>query len=313
MRYRLPAVAVLGVVGRLSVGSALLGVAGTPAKPPDASASANGVLAEATVPPGGQPTAGIHTLEARWLGGSGTTPGTRGVRRAHAFYLYDDPPSTVIRYVERHLTPGAVITGYGTNDRVVTFVTESLPVSVPDEYAASLSYQASATNGTWTHSELRIDAKIVWVIPHPLYERAPTRGIVQVTGFRRLTFLRTPGGPVTVTLPVSRVQTLLRTFDSLPVGPGPSNCAEGLEYFTIAFRPHAGAPASLRLVEGQCPLQVAVTENGRNVAFFSDSRCALLGAVSTVLPDRAVATKRAAAECSRARETKPKRSSPPRT
>lgn len=287
-----------GTAVRIDSRRAVLGRA-APSGASSAPAFAQSVLAEATVPPGGQPTRGIHTLEVRWLGGWGDTPGVGGVVGAHAFYLYDEPPATVAHYIRAHPPSGAISTGYGTHDGVVTAVTETLAVSGPDEYMAALTYKVAPTNGTGTRSELRIDAKIVWVPPRLTSELATSGESAQVTGYRTSSVRSLPSGPATVTLSPSQTQRVIEAFDSLSLGPPSVGCLEGVQYFTLVIRPRSGAVPSFRATENQCGNQVYVTENGKTVTPLWDQHCALLEAVGAVVPDRATATKRAAAACSR--------------
>jgi len=165
VRFRISAVAVLGIAGLLSGGAAALGADSASSLPSGATAFAQAVLSEATVPPGGQLTSGIHTVEANWLAGWGPTPGTADIVGAHAFYLDDEARASVVHYIETHLPRGAILSGYGTANGLVTEVTETVALSGPDEYLAMLTYQVAPTNDTGTRSELRIDAKTVWVPP----------------------------------------------------------------------------------------------------------------------------------------------------
>jgi hypothetical protein len=291
--------ALLGIMGLLTVGAAVLGEATAAPEPSSPEAFAEAVLAQATVPPGGQPTGGIHTLEARWLGGWGATPGTGGVIGSHAFYLYDEPPETVIRYIVRHPAPGSVLSGYGTHDGVVAAVTETVALSGPDQYLAQLTYQVAATDGAWTKSELRIDAKTVWVPPRSPTETAQAGSVVEVTGFHTLSIPWPPGGPVTVIVTGPRAEPLIHAFDSLPLGPSSTSCHEGLEYFSLDISRREGTPATFAATENACVNYVGVTARGRPAPALSDRSCALLLAVAAALPAGALATKSAAAACSR--------------
>ncbi len=292
------------VVGLLTAGAAVLGTATAPTGPPDRQAFAETVLARATLPPGGRPTRGIRTVQVRWLGGWGATPGIPGVSDAHAFYLYDEPPRTVTRYVATHLPQGAATSGYGTHDGVVTVVTEVIPVSGPDEYMAELTYQVAPTNGAWTKSELRVDAKTVWVPPRSPKERAAAGSLVEVTGFRALSVTTPPGGPVTVVLAGRRAASIIRAFNSLPLGPSSVGCHDDLTYFVLDIDPHEGLPPAFRAVGDACASSVGVSSHGEPRPSLSDRSCVLLEAVAGALPDKARATRSAAAQCAR-RERRP--------
>ncbi len=281
MRSRLPAVAVLGIVGLLTAGAAGLAIETAPPASSSATAFARSVLAEAAVPPGGRPTRGPH-----------------------ASYLYDEPPATVVRYVETHLPPGAILSGYGTHGTaragVVTVVTETLPVSGPDEHMAGLTYQVAATNGPGTRSELRIDAHTVWVPPRSGSELATDGETAEVTGYRTASVTKLhPSGPVTVTLSPSRAAKLVRAFDSLPLGPSSVDCLEDVTDFSIVIHPRFGVGAPFSVTGYACGNSVGVSENRKAVPSLWDQHCALIDAVDAVLPARATATKSAEAVCSR--------------
>lgn len=281
MRSRPPAVAVLGVVGILAAGAAALAIETAPSAPSSATAFARSVLAEATVPPGGRPTKGPRTS-----------------------YLYDEPPATVVRYVETHLPPGAILSGYGTHvsarGGVVTVVTETLPVSGPDEHMAALAYQVVATNGPEPRSELRIDAHTVWVPPRSGSELATDGETVQVTGYKTASVTRLhPSGPVTVVLSPSRATTLIRAFDSLPLGPPSVACLEDATDFSIVIRSRLGVGAPFSVTGYACGDSVGVSENGKTGPSLWDQHCALIEAVDAALPARATATKSAEGVCSR--------------
>jgi hypothetical protein len=295
VRPRLPAAVVLGTVVALVAGAAIFGAEAGSSGPSSATVFAQQVLGEATVPPGGQETKGIHTVTVRWLGGWGATLGVEGVVGAHAFYLYDEPRETVTHYVEAHLPPGAVLSAYGTHSGVVTAITETLAVSGPDEYMATLTYQVAATNGTGTQSELRIDAKTIWEPARPASEQAPSNDDVRVTGYGYVG-RTSPRRPVTVALRPPRAHALVRVFDSLPLGPGPSECHENTTYFRLVIFPPTGDAPSFRVAGEACDAGVDVTQDGR-AAFLSDRSCALLHAVAAVLPHSAAATKHVSARC----------------
>lgn len=279
MRPRLPAAVLLGIVGALVAGAAVIGAEGGPSGPSSAS------------------------VFAQRLGGWGDTLGVEGVVGAHAFYLYDEPRATVARYVETHLPPGAVLSGYGTNSGVVTVVTETLAVSGPNEYLAMLTYQVAATKGSGTQSELRIDAKTIWEPSRPAAERAPSDDSVQVTGYGY--FVRTlPRRPVTVVLRPTGAQPLVRAFDSLPLGPGPPECLGDTTYFELVISPPAGGGPTFRVGGDACGAEVGVAQDGTAVAYLSDQSCALLHAVGAALPASASATKHMAAMCSSGRKRK---------
>jgi hypothetical protein len=295
-RYRLPAVAVLSVLGLLTLGAALLGAATAAPAPSPASAFAQNVLAEATVPPGGQPTTTIDSLEGDWLTSVGR-PGVEGIVDVHSLYFYDEPPDTVASYVQTHLPPGATFAGTGTATGIAKFVTVSLPVAGPNEYMARLIYAAAPTNDTFTHSELRIDAQTVWVPDRPATERAPTGGVVEVTGFRSASPRTGSRGPVTVVVPTVRARTLVDDLNALPLGPEGGVCMEVTPLWSVTFRPSLGAAPTFVAQDVGCDGWVDVTQHGRSMPLVLDRNCTILQDVAALLPSTAQATRSAATTC----------------
>lgn len=296
VRFRLPAVAVLGLVGLLTAGAAILGVATSTALPASARAFAASVLAEATVPPGGLPTRGIHTLEVRWLGGWGWTPGVRGVMGLHGFYLYNEPPTTVADYIEINPPAGVRTIGTGTANGIVKFVTEKVPVSGPDEYAAWLTYSVAPTNGTFTKSELRIDSKTVWVPARTESEQAPSAGLVEVTGFRTDTVRKRDQGPVTVVVSQGRARHLLRDLDGLPRGASGA-CRDAEDLWSVTVRPSPHSSPSFTALGAGCDASVFVTIHGRTMPVLVDRGCVVLRDVAALVPKRARGTIAASRTC----------------
>lgn len=193
--------------------------------------------------------------------------------------------------------PRGALAGNGTSDGEVQSVTQTVPVSGADEYMAELTYQVAPTDVTRTTSELRIDAKTVWVPPRPKTGYAPKHGTVDVTGFATLWVMQAPTGRVTVDVTGRRAEKLIAAFDSLQRGPSSFTCMEDEEDFTFAIRPRAGAPVSFRVTEEECENSVGVTAPGKADESLTDRSCVLLGAVAVVLPQRAGATRAAARRC----------------
>jgi hypothetical protein len=297
--FRIPATALIGAVGILAAGGAVLGVETAPSRASSAEAFAKEVLGEATVPPGGQPTAGIHTVDVRWLGGWGGTPGVQGVFGVHAFYLYDEPLTTVADYIEKHPPPGVRTTGSGTANGVVTSISETVPVSGPSEYAAWLTYSVAPTNSTLTRSELRIDAKTVWVPRRPAFEKAPGGGVVEVTGFKSGSPRAGARGAVTVVVSTDKARALIRDLNSLTLGAS-TFCLEAIPLWSVTIRPSPRlAPSFVARSEG-CDGLVTVTMSGRREPVLSDRACLVLRDVGALLPADASSTRSAAASCARA-------------
>lgn len=300
MRHRVPAAAVLVIVGILAAGAAVLGIreAG-PVRPTNAASFARQVLAEATVPPGGHPTAEVCTMVKAWMSDT-STPGVGGITQLHRRYLYDEPAATVARDIRAHVPVGATITSTGMFTDLAFTLTESLPLAGRHEDMAELEYVAAPATAHCGTSELSVRALTVWVPTRPADERAPLHGTVAVTGFRAISIARGSSGPVTVTLGPRRARAVLRAFDELGRAPR-AFCMEGSRLFTVTVHPAGDRGRSLVATETACAASVSVVVDGRPGPDLADRSCALLSAVASALPPSAAGTRRAVADCRRAR------------
>lgn len=288
--------AVLGVVGALTAGAGELGASMNPAGPSPSSALAHRVLAQAPVPPGGQPTQGAETLSPAWMRASAAQPGVQGIVSVTRRFLFDDPPSAVMGYVRHHLPAGAHAFSTGDETGLAETLTVQLPVRGPHQYLAILSYVVGPTDTAQTHSELRVGAETVWVPSRPPAERAPPGGVVTVTGYRRVSAAEGSTGPVTAVAPAASGRRIIEVLDALPRAPR-SFCMESESMFVISVRPHHGAPPSMVARTAGCANTLAVTVGGRRFPTVSDRGCALLKDVAALLPRSAKATIGAARSC----------------
>lgn len=287
---------VLGVVGVLTAGAGALGASMEPAGPSTSSSFAHHVLAQAPVPPGGQPTQVAETLSPGWIRGSMTQPGVQGVVTLARRFLFDDTPSAVMGYVRNHLPAGAHAFSTGDETGMAETLTVQLPVNGPHEYLAVLSYVVGPTDTTQTHSELRVGAETVWVPSRPPAERAPPGGIVTVTGYRHVSAPDGSTGPVTAVAPAASGRRIIELLDALPRAPR-SFCMESESMFVISVRPHHGAPPSMVARTSGCANALAVTVKGRRFPMVSQRGCTLLRDVAALLPPTATATIGAARSC----------------
>ncbi len=288
----------VATVGLLTVGAGLVGWAGAASTPSDAAQFARQVLAEAVVPPGGAPTTAVRALDPRWESGTAPTrPADSGIVDLHELFLYDEPATSVASYVHRHLPPGAQVTGVGTLTGLARVVSLSLPVAGPHEYLAMLEYTAAPTGTTLARSELRVDSLSVWVGTRPADEHVALGGAVVVTGFESVTASTGGRSPVTVTLRGGAADAIVHDFDSLTGAPTVL-CMEDAATFELAFRP-PGSQSEL-VAQSGCTTVLSVARSGEMLPSLSDRGCALLEAVASALPRRAVATRLAAAQCARA-------------
>jgi hypothetical protein len=304
VRRRVPAIATLGVAALLTGGAAVLGASASPAQTPvepagGAAAFAAHVLAEATVPPGGQPTATVRTLARRWLLGPSATPGMSGIVDRHELFSYDEPATAVESYIRTHLRPGETVSATGSATGSALSTTVVVPVSGRHEYTALLEYTAAPTTTGLGRSELRIDALSVWMPSRPASEQVSSRGAtVTVRGYRSVSPGRGSLGAVTVTLSAPGAARVVDAFDALARGPQVM-CMEGSPLYTLSIRTATGR--TYTVTGSSCARSVSVAAGGSHLPELTDKSCALLGAVASVVAHAATATRRAVSSCTRNR------------
>jgi photosystem II stability/assembly factor-like uncharacterized protein len=227
------------------------------------------------------------------------TPGVVGLIDLHRFYIVDELPGAAEGYVEAHLPKGAQVTTSTSFGAAPTGGAQgyavSLPVSGPHEYLAELAYYFAPV-GTASETEIRVDSQTVWEPSRSTGELAPPGGIVEVTGFTKVSLFGS-SGPTTVRLSTAQARKLRATLNALPLGP-PATCMEDALLYRIVFRPTKGSAALFEADGWACSAVVLVTEHGRNVAPLYDATCSLLHAVIAVLPARkAEGTRHATVGC----------------
>jgi hypothetical protein len=288
-------VALLAAATLSSVAGVTSGSASGAAKPTPAEAFAGRVLDEAILPPGVRVTtsAGSAPLEAPF-----ETIDPEAAIDFHRYYFVDESPQAVETYLEAHVPSRSRLVVEGsitdTPDGDLPGIVYSIPVSGPHEVEAELDYLSGTVAGG---AVIRVDAETVWEPDRPRTERAPTHGVVEVTGFSRSSAMRGSSGPVTFVVPAARARSVLGVLNALPLGPK-GICMEDALLFEITVRPSKEAPPSFEAEGWQCPPEVEVTGHGRPMPALYDANCALLRAVVKVLlAHEAEATREAAVGC----------------
>ena len=234
---------------------------------------------------------------SRSLGRPFETPGIGDLIDLHRLYLVNELPDSVQNYLQTHLPKGAkVITTGGGPTGATTALVVSLSVAGPHEYLAQLAYEFASV-GPSKVTEIRVDSQTVWVPSRPPGELAPAGGIVEVTGYSRISAASLSSRLVTVQLNRAQAKALRAAVNALPLGPSAS-CMENSLLYRIVFRPAKGSASSFEVDGWLCVAGVGVTKHGRAMAPLHDATCSLLHAVAGVLPrNKAAATRRASADC----------------
>src|ERR1017187_6386436 len=257
----------------IGIGVAAIAAGSVPSGETTAASFALRVLREASVPP----HAGLTTKDVSGsLGRVFETPDVVSMIDLHRFYLVDELAGTVEGYVGAHLPKGAqwtTSTGFGTAPTGGAMgYAVSLPVSGPHDYFAELAYYFQPVGTTGDETEIRVDSQTVWEPSRSAGELAPTGGIVEVTGFSKVSIFGS-SGPITVRLDNTQTRALRAVLNALPLAPSASGCHEDALLYRITFRPRAGAASSFQADGWACPPVVLVTEHGRSMAPLSDAEC----------------------------------------
>lgn len=280
----------------IGIGVAVIAAGSVPSAETGAASFALRVLREAGIPP----HARLTTKDVSGaLGQVFETPGVSDLIDVHRFYLVDELAGTVESYVQAHLPKGAqwtTSTGFGTAPTGGEMAyAVSLPVSGPHDYLAELAYYFQPVGNT-NETEIRVDSQTVWEPSRSARELAPLRGIVEVTGFSKVSIFGS-SGPITVRLDNTQTRALRAVLNALPLAPSASGCHEDALLYRITFRPRAGAALSFEADGWACPRVVVVTEHGRNMTPLSDAGCSLGRAVVDVLPQHAAKGTRSSVGC----------------
>jgi hypothetical protein len=111
--------------------------------------------------------------------------------------------------------------------------------------------------------ELRVDVAVVWTPIHVIL--LPTSGVVTLTGYDKLSLASPSSEPSRVELRASQVQRLRSAIAVLRTSPG-GLCMEDSTLYTISVAPTANAKAFWSATADECPGQLTVTFNGRQVS-----------------------------------------------
>ena len=218
------------------------------------------VLREAGIPPHARLT---NKDVSGSLGQVFETPGVVGLIDLHRFYLVDELAGAVESYVEAHLPKGAqwtTSTGSGTAPTGGAMgYAVSLPVSGPHDYFAELAYYFQPVGTTGDKTEIRVDSQTVWEPSRSPGELAPAGGIVEVTGFSKVSIFGS-SGPITVRLDNTQTEALRAVLNALPLAPSASGCHEDALLYRITFRPRAGTALSFEADGWACP-PVVLSQN----------------------------------------------------
>jgi len=142
--------------------------------------------------------------------------------------------------------------------------------------------------------ELRVDVAVVWTPIHVVL--LPTSGVVTLTGYGKLSLASPSSEPSGVELSASQVKRLRSTIAVLRSSPG-GICMEDSTLYTISVASTASAKAFWSATADECPGQLTITFDGRQVRLDARS-CPLESLVSSFfLPHTATGTKLALKTC----------------
>jgi hypothetical protein len=129
---------------------------------------------------------------------------------------------------------------------------------------------------------------------------APRGGVVEVTGYRKVTDYEGSVGPVSVVVTGKKAAAIRSALTGLSAASPPSECFENPNAFKITFLTRQGGRHTYVATEGDCPTPgiVSITVDGKTTENLVED-CALRAAVLASLPKgRAEGTRRDKSHCS---------------
>jgi hypothetical protein len=174
------------------------------------------------------------------------TPGDSGdLFTTHRYYVVPGTPAFVEEFLATHVPKGGVEGGEGSSGSAL-WISTAFPANGPHLYLRQLAYSMTARNAST--SWLRIDSQIVWV-PRRSSSQFVTKGVVATaTGYKSVG-LSGSSGPTKVKVTGTKLSTLLRAINSLPLGPQ-NACMEGLTGFDLKIYLKTGV--TLQIYNGFC-------------------------------------------------------------
>lgn len=179
------------------------------------------------------------------------TPGTEGLVTLHRYYVVMGPPTAVESFLTTHLPKGAHYDGStgtssSSNGNGIISITFTFRANGPHSYLKQLAYSMTKRNAST--SWLRIDSQVVWIPARTSNQIIKGAVSATVTGYKSAGLMGS-SGDVRLSVSGKRLVTLMREFNSLPLGPQ-NGCMETLNGFTIAITLKDGA--HLQVFNGYC-------------------------------------------------------------
>jgi hypothetical protein len=213
----------------------------------------------------------VSSLTAPIGAPSGVT-GQKGLVDAFRDYVLSSPLN-LQSFLNVHRAKGSVVSGpsttSGSNIKSTINDTVSLPFANRHVSLEELSYTTEQTsNGT---EELRVDAVLVWLPIRTAW--LPTKGVVTVTVYRKLSLVQGSSHPAFIVLSRAQIQQFRSAIASLS-NTSQAPCMEDATLFTISVAASAGKRPTWTAQAGECPSDLSVLD-GTHHYLLSNASCAL--------------------------------------
>jgi len=214
------------------------------------------------------------------LTGSGDVAGGSGLRLAHRLYLL--PTSVdVDQYVRAHLPSGEKVTETGTGGGPNVATTYTLGISLTCfsphiTYCGVFYTTTQAKNG---EQELRVDVQVIYL---PILNvQMPTRGVVTVTGFGKISLMNESSDPTSVVLTHRQVLALRTAITGLKDMSNGGFCAE--DSLLLKIKIVNDGNEIWAATADECPGALSISSAKTNVTLYNRS-CSFWHVVNSFFP-----------------------------
>jgi hypothetical protein len=159
----------------------------------------------------------------------------------HRYYVVAGTPAAAEKFLATHIPKGGVGGGEGTsysnNGPEVLSTSTAFPANGPHVYLRQLGYSMTAKSST--SSWLRVDSQVVWVPSRTSAQKVTGAVSATVTAYKSVGLFGSSGG-TKIHVSGNKLATLLRTFNSLPLGPQ-NSCMEDITGFGLTVTLKSGS------------------------------------------------------------------------
>ncbi len=234
------------------------------------------LLAKAPLPAGAVLTTSLPSP----LAGNGELAGIGRIDLHHDYLLRK--PIDLATFLSAHKPRGSVVStsGVESGSGIVATTTSSVSFRFANRHVSleQLTYASGrASNG---EQEFRVDAVVEWMPIRTVL--MPTKGVVTITLYRKLSLMENSSDPVSLVLSHTQalaVRSAIASLSNTDYG----GCMEDAELFAISVSPGKGQPDTWTGRAEECPSDFYVGSGAQPIAL-SNGSCTLVTYVGSLFP-----------------------------